>query len=151
MKVTLAELAPRAAGSDRLWQCAVVGCAVDEQRCALSVRLQSDCLLSDEILAEASRAICAAYSLERAELVPGYALRELGHDVLEYLRTQLMVKYPSLALAFENAVLSADGCILQLEIESDWHFRVEALHTELEAAVRQMTGLPVRMDIRVVA
>ena len=48
MKVTLAELAPRAAGSDRLWQCAVVGCAVDEQRCALSVRLQSDCLLSDE-------------------------------------------------------------------------------------------------------
>lgn len=151
MKVTLAELAPRAAGSDRLWQCAVVGCAVDEQRCALSVRLQSDCLLSDEILAEASRAICAAYSLERAELVPGYALRELGHDVLEYLRTQLMVKYPSLALAFENAVLSADGCILQLEIESDWHFRVEALHTELEAAVRQMTGLPVRMDIRAVA
>ena len=148
--VTLGELVPRARTEDELWRCEVKGCAVDEERCALSVRLLCKNLVPDDALREASRAICAAYALKRAELKPDYAFGELSGEVLEYIRTQFAGRYPSLALAFEGAGMHADGHVLSMDIEADWHFRIEALKKELEAAARRLTGLPVRMAIRAV-
>ncbi len=149
-EATLGGLLPRAATEDRLWQSCVLGCAVDEESCALSVRIQSDALFSEHELTEASRAICTAYALEQAALVPSYALRELDGAALEYVRAQLTARYPSLAIAFEGAAMRADGNALIFCVEIDWQFRIEALKTELTAVVQQLTGLPVRMEIQTV-
>ena len=149
-EATLSGLLPRAATADRLWQSRVLGCAVDEERCALSVRIQLDALLSEGELTEASRAICAAYALEQVVLAPSYALQALDSAALEYVRAQLAARYPSLALAFEGAEMRVDGNMLTLGVEMDWQFRVEELKTELTGVIQQLTGLPVRMEIQAV-
>ncbi len=145
----LSELVPRARLALQLGQCAVAECALDEAGCALSLRLRSEHVLSEDAVQQAQQAICQAYDLQSVRLVPEYVFGSLSEEAITYIRRHIGKEYPTLALAFSEAGMSAQGNVLTLRIASDWAFRLESLKNELEAEIRRAVGLPVRMEFMI--